>query len=338
MGWFKDAAGVAVVGVLAVRAKRAWDSHRAGKSEIQEPAPQLGEGDRSDTQQSEPRQEIPTQRAGEPGPDSPLELNPQDWKATAKRTLKEVKDDRVTFAAAAMAYYFFLAIFPALIAVVGILGLANVDAGGLIRSLRDSLPGGAGAALTSAVSNADRPSETASLAAAIGGIAVALWSASSGLAALQTGLNVAYDVRQDRKFVKKRAIALVLLAAMLLLGGVPSPFFTFGDSLFFTILGWVLTVLAVMVLFSVFYYLGPNRESPTWHWVSAGGVIGALLWIAASLIFGLYISNFNNYGKTYGPLAGVIVLVLWLYLSSIAVLIGGELNAELERQASERSS
>ncbi|HEX2089934.1 MAG TPA: YihY/virulence factor BrkB family protein, partial [Actinomycetota bacterium] len=156
--------------------------------------------------------------------------------------------------------------------------------------------------------------------------------------ALQTGLNVAYDVRQDRKFVKKRGIALVLLAAMLLLGGVPSPFFTFGDSAFFTVLGWVLTVLAVMVLFSIFYYLGPNRESPTWHWVSAGGIIGALLWILASLLFGLYISSFNNYAKTYGPLAGVVVLVLWLYLSSIAVLIGGELNAELERQASKRSS
>ncbi len=123
---------------------------------------------------------------------------------------------------------------------------------------------------------------------------------------------------------------------MLLLGGVPSPFFTFGGSLFFTILGWVLTVLAVMVLFSIFYYLGPNRESPTWHWVSAAGVIGGLLWIVASLIFGLYISNFNNYGKTYGPLAGVIVLVLWLSLSSIAGPDRGELNAELECQASER--
>ena len=187
--------------------------------------------------------------------------------------------------------------------------------------------------MTSAVANADRTSEAASLAATIGGIAVALWSASAGMAALQTGLNVAYDVPRERKFLKKRAIALLLLAATLLLGGVPSPIFSFGDSTFFTILGWILTVAAVMVLFSIFYYLGPNREKPTWSWVSAGGIFGALLWIVASLIFGLYISNFNNYGKTYGPLAGVIILVLWLYLSSIAVLVGGELNAELERQA-----
>jgi membrane protein len=175
----------------------------------------------------------------------------------------------VTFAGAAMAYYFFLAIFPALIAVVGIMGLANIDARGLIQTLRDSLPGGAGEALTSAVANADKTSQGASLTAAIAGIAVALWSASSGMAALQTGLNVAYDVPQERRFIKKRAIALLLLVAMLLLGGVPSPIFSFGDSTFFTILGWVLTILAVMLFFSVFYYLGPNREKPTWHWVSA---------------------------------------------------------------------
>jgi membrane protein len=93
----------------------------------------------------------------------------------------------------------------------------------------------------------------------------------------------------------------------------------------------------VGVLFSLFYYLGPNRDSPTWRWVSAGGVIGAVLWIVASLLFGFYVANFNNYGKTYGPLAGVIVLILWLYLSSLAVLIGGELNAELERQGQRRA-
>jgi membrane protein len=277
--------------------------------------------------------EIPTRKSGDPGPDTPLELRGSDWRQSARRSLKEIKEDRVTFAAAAMANYFFLAIFPALIALIGILGFAEVDAGGLVASLRSSLPGGAGQALTRAIASAENPSESASLAAAVGGIAVALWSASSGMAALQTGLNVAYDVKGDRKFLAKRAVAVVLLVATAVLGAVPSPFLTFGESAFFTVIGWILTVAAVMVLFSIFYYLGPNRESPTWQWVSVGAVVGALLWIGASLIFGLYVSNFNNYGKTYGPLAGVIVLILWLYLSSIAVLVGGELNAELERQA-----
>ena len=337
MGILKRAAKWAAVGVVARQAKRRGE--REGDTD--ESGPEATSGARREapsapsnsSAQASSTDEVSAQRSGEPGPDTPLEIPPRGWKAMAKRALKEIKDDRVTFAAAAMAYYFFLAIFPALIAIVGIMGLADIDARGLVNTLRESLPGGAGVALTSAVANADRTSEAASLAATIGGIAVALWSASAGMAALQTGLNVAYDVPRERKFLKKRAIALLLLAATLFLGGVPSPIFTFGDSALFTVLGWVLTVVAVMVLFSIFYYLGPNRDKPTWHWVSAGGIFGVLLWIVVSLAFGFYISNFNNYGKTYGPLAGVIVLVLWLYLSSIAVLVGGELNAELERQA-----
>lgn len=270
--------------------------------------------------------------------DSPLELEATDWKQTLKRTLAEVKEDRVSFAAAAIAYYLFLAVFPALIALVGILGIAHVDTSGLIESLRANLPGGAGRALTSAIARADNPSQTASLAAAVAGIAVALWSASSGMVALQTGLNVAYDVATDRKFVAKRGVALLLLLATLALGGVPSPIFTFGDSAVFVILGWFLTVAAVILLFSIYYYLGPNRDSPRWQWLTPGGVAGAVIWMAASLLFVVYVSNFNSYGKTYGPLAGVIVLVLWLYLSGIAVLIGGELNSELERRAAPSSS
>ena len=269
-------------------------------------------------------------------PDSPLELGPADWKATATRTLAEIKSDRVTLAAAGMAYYFFLAIFPAVIAAIGIMGLVNVDEAGFIDAIQRNLPAGAGRVLTDAVQNADRPSEGAKILAVVAGIGAALWSASSGMVALQSGLNIAYDVDEDRKFVGKRLVAFVLLLATALLGGVPSPFFTFGDGIVFSVVGWVLTFAAVSVLFSLFYYVGPKREAPAWRWVSAGGVLGALLWVAAFLGFGYYAANFSSYGKTYGPLAGVIVLIFLLYLSSLAVLIGGELNAELERQAEVR--
>jgi membrane protein len=279
------------------------------------------------------REPVPSQKSGGPGPDSPLDLQPRDWKSTGKRTLKEIKDDRVTLIAAGMAYYFFLAIFPALIALVGVFGIAHINPSGFIDSIRSALPGGAGTALTKAIAHADKPSKGASLIAAIGGIVLAVFSASSGMVALQKGLNVAYDVSEDRKFLKARVIALVLLVAMLLLGGVPSPLFTFGESTIFTVIGYIVSIIAVVVLFSVFYYLAPNRESPSWQWVSTGGIVGTLLWILASIALGIYVGNFNSYSKTYGPLAGVIVLILWLYLSSLAVLIGGELNAELERQA-----
>ena len=266
-------------------------------------------------------------------PDSPLDLQPGDWKATLKRTLKEIKDDRITLVAAGMAFYFFLAIFPALIAFIGLLGLVDIDAGGVVDSIRRNMPGGSGAVLVDAVQNAENPSEAASLTAAIIGITTALWSASSGMAALQQGLDVAYDIGEDRKFVAKRGVALGLVIATGLLGAVPSPFFTFGDGALFSALGWVLTLVAVIVLFSIYYYVGPNRKESKWRWVSAGGILGATLWVAASLGFGYYAGNFGSYGKTYGPLAGVIILIFWLYLSSLSVLVGGELNAELERQA-----
>jgi membrane protein len=334
------------VGMLArlVVIKLAWDRWRArrqgaprlGRGPPAAPAPTVPAGTRTiRSSAAHLRDRAPGEQKVDPRvtPDSPLDLPAEDWKQTLKRTLAEVKQDRVTFAAAAIAYYLFLAIFPALIALVGILGIAHIDASGLIDSLSARLPGGAGRALTRAISGADNPSQAASLTAAITGIAIALWSASSGMAALQTGLNVAYDVPAERKFVAKRAVALVLLLATLVLGGVPSPFFTFGESVIFTVLGWILTVAAVVVLFSIYYYLGPNRDSPTWKWLTTGGTVGTALWIMASLLFGYYVSTFNNYGKTYGPLAGVIVLVLWLYLSAIAVLLGAELNAEFERQA-----
>ncbi|HWC13430.1 MAG TPA: YihY/virulence factor BrkB family protein [Actinomycetota bacterium] len=270
--------------------------------------------------------------------DSPMDLGTSDWKATGKRTLAEIKDDRITLAAAGMAYYFFLAIFPAVIAAIGILGLINVDESGMVDVIRRNMPGGSGAVLVDAVQNSDRPAEGAKVAAAVLGIAAALWSASSGMVALQSGLNIAYDVPEDRKFVGKRVVAFMLLVATAVLGGVPSPLFTFGDSLVLSIIGWVVTFVCVIVLFSLFYYLGPNRERPQWKWVSAGGLLGAALWILGSLAFGYYASNFSSYGRTYGPLAGVIILILWLYLSSLAVLVGGELNSELERQAARRSS
>ena len=267
-----------------------------------------------------------------PSPDSPLDLEKDDWKATAKRALKEIKEDRVPLISAGMAFYFFLAIFPALIAFIGIMGLVNIDVSGVVDAIQRNMPGGSGAVLVEAVQSAENPSEGASLFAAIFGIGTALWSASSGMVALQQGMNVAYDIPEDRKFIGKRGVALLLILLTGALGGVPSPFFTFGDGLVFSILGWILTLVSVMVLFSLFYYLGPNRKERSWRWVSAGGVLGALLWVVASIGFGYYAGNFGSYSKTYGPLAGVIILIFWLYLSSLSVLVGGELNAELERQ------
>jgi membrane protein len=300
-----------------------------------------GDGGSDDTLSQGPERASPHGVPSKRGPDageSPLELEVPDWKQTIARTLSEMKEDRITLIAAGMSYYFFLSIFPAFLALVGILNLVDVDTSDLVGSINSSLPKGAGQALTAGLEQRGDHTQTASLLAAITGIAAALWSASSGFVSLQSGLNVAYEVPEDRKFVGKRAVAILLILATGLLGGVPSPIFTFGEDTTFKVIGWALTIVAVTVLFSLFYYLAPNRESPRWHWVSIGGVVGTLIWLAASAGFAFYVDEFGNYEKTYGPVGGVIVLLLWLYLTSLSVLLGGELNSEIERQAEARNA
>jgi len=270
--------------------------------------------------------------------------------------VEEFKADRATLISAGMAFYWFLAIFPALIAAVGIFGLVNAGkeaSDSLTKAIETTLPGGAAAVLVQAVK--DAPSGGASLVTAVVGLALALFSASAGMVALQNGLDVAYDVPQERerKYVKKRLRGLVLIVVAMVLGGVATVFTVFGEPLgesfrdglpfgsafvaVWTVVRWTLAIGAIATLFAAFYYLGPNRESPRWRWLSPGGVVGALIWLLSSLGFSLYVSSVGSYNKNYGSFAGVVVLLLWLYLSAIAVMLGAELNAELERQSALRA-
>ena len=288
-----------------------------------------------------------------PGPDKPTDVPAQGWKATVKRTVGEIQDDRVTMTAAGVAFYWFLSLFPLLIAGVGILAMMGAGPD-MIRSVGDSLrgilPGSAAGVLTDAIGNASsKAAQATGLAAAVIGIALALWSASSGMAAVQVGLDVAYDVPKDRTFLKKRAMGLLLTLAAIVLGGAATALLVFGEpigrsiqdnlpmggafAVVWTIVRWALTILALLTLFALFYAIGPNRKAPSWRWVSPGGLVAVAIWLLASLGFSFYVSNFGgSYGKTYGSLAGVVVLVLWLYLTAIALLIGAELNGELERE------
>ncbi|HEX2048894.1 MAG TPA: YihY/virulence factor BrkB family protein [Acidimicrobiales bacterium] len=298
---------------------------------------------------------IPTQTGGGPGPDSPLQLEPTDWKASVKRAIKEFKDDRATLTSAGMAFFWFLSIFPAMLAFIGLLGLVNASQGAIdsiTEVIRTALPGDAEGVLIDAINNSRNTD--GSVLGALLGIGIALWSASSGMVGLQMGLNVAYDVNDDRKFLKKRLVAFQLMLAMLVLGGAATVLIVFGEPLgdalrddlpfgsafvvLWTIVRWAGGLVALTALFATVYYLSPYRETPRWVWVSPGGILAALIWLAASLGFSFYVSSFGKYAETYGAsLAGVVVLLLWLYLTALAVILGGELNAELERQSAVRN-
>jgi len=239
-------------------------------------------------------QAIPPQNETSGGPDTPLELGETGWRHTLKRAGKEFVADRCSMTAGSLAYHWFLALFPALIALLGLASLINIGTSTvhrLVNGLNSALPPGAKDVFTQAVQSATHRSAASSLTALILGVVVALWSASGGMAALETGLNIAYDVPTERKFVAKRLRAFVLMAATAVLGGVAAALIVFGAS------------------------IGSAIESHT-------PVAGAA-----------FVAWFGSYGRTYGAFAGVVILIFWLYLAGLAVLLGGEINAEAEREA-----
>lgn len=302
------------------------------------------------------QQTVPPQTEQRGALDSPLELPQRDLKQGVRGALQQFKADKGTLIAAGMAFYWFLAVFPALLAAVGITGLVHASqqaVGNITKAINTALPGDAAAVLTGALKNATGRSGGSSVAATIIGIALALWSASAGMVALQTGLDAVYKVREERTFVNKRIRALLLIVVSVVLGGLATAAIVLGQPighglrehlpfgsafiLLWTVIRWVVGLAALASLFAAFYYFGPNRETPRWTWLSPGGVLGTVIWLLASVGFSFYVSSLGSYGKTYGSLTGVVVLLLWLYLTAIAVVLGAEVNAALEREGEEHS-
>jgi membrane protein len=288
---------------------------------------------------------------GTDGPSFPTDIGAAGWKVTLQRTGEKLVRDRVSMSAGSLAYHWFFALFPAVIAILGSLALIRASThrvAQITHAVEKGLPPGVGTVFTGAV-KAATTKESGSAEAVIIGVSVAIWSASAGMSALQQALDVAYEVPVDRKFLARRIHSIPLMAATLVLGGLGAalvilgapigsgieghvPLHGFAFSAIWTVIRWSVTLVAITGLFSIFYFLGPNRVSPRWQWVSVGGAFATVIFLGASLGFSYYVTRFGSYGKTYGTFAGVAILIFWLYLTGLAVLVGGELNAQLERQ------
>jgi membrane protein len=281
------------------------------------------------------------------GPEGPSDLGGGSWRDVLKRTVREFKEDNLTDWAAALTYYGILAIFPMLIVLVSVLGLVGTSATQpLIDNLKTVAPGPAADIFTSAITNLQKSQGSAGVLFVVG-LVGALWSASGYVAAFMRASNSIYDVEEGRPVWKTAPtrigttlVLVVLLAvtaiAVLLTGGlakqVGNVIGVGGDAVtVWNIAKWPVLLVLVSFMFALIYWASPNVKQPGFRWVSPGGVLGVIIWVIASALFALYVANFSSYNKTYGALGGVITFLVWLWISNIAILLGAEFNAELER-------
>jgi membrane protein len=279
--------------------------------------------------------------------DRPSEIPKPGWFQIVKRAWKEAKKDAVPLLAAGVAFYAFLALIPTLIALVMIYGLVTDDEAAVqqqVESFGSALPTEVEALLTEQMNSLVATSDRALGIGLIIALLLALWSASGGISNLITALNVAYDEEDERGFIKSRLLALSLtigaiifmVLAVALVAALPVILDALDVPAWLKALvqagRWLGLVVAVLVALAILYRLGPDRDAPKFRWVTVGAVVATVLWVIGSVGFSLYVDNFGSYGKTYGTLAGVVVLLLWLWLSSYAALLGAEVNAEMEQQ------
>jgi membrane protein len=280
-------------------------------------------------------------------PGGPTRMPRHSWSGVLRRTVREFQEDKLTIWAAALTYYGILSIFPALIALVSILGLIGQSATQpILDNLSGIAPGPAKDILTSAVENMQKGRGTAGVLFFVG-LAVAIWSASGYVAAFMQASNNIYDVEEGRPVWKTLPVRVGLTVVLLLLLAASAVAVVFTGSLarhagdvlgvggtaldVWAIAKWPVLLLVVSFMFALLYYASPNVKHPGFRWITPGGIIAVLVWIVASALFALYVANFGSYNKTYGALAGVAIFLLWLWISNIAILLGAELNAELER-------
>jgi YihY family inner membrane protein len=279
-------------------------------------------------------------------PERPSELGRSGWVAALKRTVAEYRVDNLSDWAAALTYYGVLSIFPALLVLVSALGLTGHSATqALLDNLGQLAPDSVRSVLRTAITNLQNSQRSAGVIVVVS-LLVALWSASGYVAAFMRASNAIYDVPEGRPIWKTVPIRIAVTVTMLVLLAVSAVAVIVTGGLadrvgrvlgigstavtIWEIAKWPVLLLIVSFMFALLYWASPNAKQG-FRWVTPGGVLAVVVWVVASAAFAFYVANFSSYNKTYGSLASVIVFLVWLWLSNLAILLGAELNAELER-------
>jgi membrane protein len=278
--------------------------------------------------------------------EKPTQIPLAGWKQIVKRAWAENKADNMPIIAGGVAFFGFLAIFPALIALISIYGLiaSPASVADQVESLSKQMPQDASSLIGDQLKSITENAGGALTIGLVISILAALWSASGGVNNMITAINLAYDEVETRNTIKLRLLSLGLtlggivffLIAIGLVAVVPAllsalPLGVVGTILA-QVLRWVLLLAVMAGSLAVLYRVAPDRDAPKFRWVSLGSIVVTVIWAAVSLAFSLYVNNFGSYDKTYGAIAGVIVLMLWLYLTCYLILLGAEINAEAEHQ------
>ena len=279
--------------------------------------------------------------------DKPTDLPKEAWPAILKRTFKQFSDDQLTTWAAALTYFGVLSLFPMILALVSVLGVIGPSATQpLLDQLGTVAPGPAKDILTNVLTSLEQ-NQGGSTVALIIGLVLAIWSASGYISAFMDASNNVWDVPEGRPIWKKIPVRLGVTIVMLVLLTITSLAIVFtgpvaqeignliglGDQFVdvWNIAKWPVLLLIVSFMLSLLYWACPNVKQPGFPWVTPGGLLAVILWLAASALFALYVANFSSYNKTYGSLGGVIVFLTWLWITNIIVLLGAEFNSEMER-------
>jgi membrane protein len=278
--------------------------------------------------------------------ESPTAIPAKGWKDIGFRLKDEIAEDRVGLIAAGVAFYGLLALFPAITAILAIGGLL-VEPNQIVEqlsSLSGIVPEAVMEIITKQATAVAGSREGGLGLAAVFGIGLAIYSASKGMASLMDGMNVAYDEEEDRGFIRLKLetlgltifLIIGLLVALAAMIGVPIALNTFDLGPFAETLGTILVVTAIlglsMVGLAVLYRYGPSRDAPQVKWVSLGAFAACIIWLVGSTGFAFYVANFGSYNESFGTLGGVVILLMWLWISAFIVMLGAELNAEIEAQ------